>query len=326
MSEGAAYETPGSDKVREVWSENAGTWGGRGLHWLEHAAVQRRIKRLVTGDENLDFAAYFIEMYFADRMPVDRVLVLGCGPGEFERGLTQYGFAREYDAIDIADGAIEKAKKAAADLGLSNIHYRRADLNKIVLPAGHYDVIFGISSVHHISALEHLYEQVCRALKRDGYFYLEEYIGASQFQWPDRQVEYINTTLATLPEDLRRSLTNPAELKCPVARPTIEFMNNGDPSEAVRSAEIIPLLHKYFESVSVKGYGGGLLQMLMEDITANFREDDPEAKRWLDRIFKIEDDLIANGEVPHDFAVIVAQKPSGMGLVKAWYKRRFLNR
>ena len=311
----ATEEAAGSDKVREVWSDNAGTWGGRGLHWLEHAAVQRRIRCLVSGDENIDFASYFIKLYFADRMPVDRVLILGCGIGEFERGLTKHGFAREYDAIDIADGAIERATNAE-ELGLSQIHYRRADLNKIVLPANHYDVIFGISSVHHIVALENLYDQVYRALKPGGYFYMEEYVGASQFQWPDKQLDCINETLAALPVELRRSITNPAEMKCPVGRPTIEFMNNGDPSEAVRSAEIIPLLRKYFEHVEFKGYGGGLLHMLMEDITGNFREDDPEAMQRLQQIFKIEDDLIASRPGADEFGLVIARKAKGMGLVK----------
>ncbi len=297
-------------QVNKIWSEQAGSWAGKGLHWLEHAAVQKRINTMVSGSTDLDRFQYFIHKYFPGKKPVQRVLTLGCGIGELERGLAQIGFASEYEAVDIAEGAISKAIQAAKEQNFAQIKYRVGDLNRLVLQADHYDVIFGVSSIHHVFSLESLFQEVRVGLKPGGYFFLDEYIGASQYQWPDEQVDAINRTLELLPAELRRSITRRAELKSSVARPTIEAMNEGDPSEAIRSAEIVPLLKKYFELLELRGYGGGLLQMLLDDITGNFREGDPSAEAWLLRLFEIEDELTTTGRLRHDFAVLIARKPT----------------
>jgi len=243
-------------------------------------------------------------------MPVNRVLTLGCGNGEFERNLAKLNYVREHDALDVAEGAIEKARRAAREEGYSHIQYRVADLNQVDLPKDRYDVIFGISSVHHVAGLEHLFAQVYSSLKPGGYFFLDEYVGASQYQWPDQQLGHINRVLEMLPQRFKFSLSRPGETKPPVARPTVEEMNAVDPSEAVRSSEIGPLLERYFEQVEFRGYGGGLLHMLLEDIAGNFAEDDSEALCWLQRIFSIEDSLLEQGELEHDFAVLIGRKPT----------------
>jgi SAM-dependent methyltransferase len=221
-------------------------------------------------------------------------------------------FVLRHEAVDIADGAIEKAVRAAQQDGLGHIQYRVADLNRIILLPNSYDIIFGISSIHHVSALEHLFHQVYQALKPGGYFFMDEYVGASQYQWPDRQLHYINEALRMLPAKFRLSISKPGEEKPFVWRPTVQEMNDGDPSEAVRSADILPLLKQVFGEVEFRGYGGSLLHMLLEDIAGNFREDDPEHLAWLQRLFDFEDELIATGKIPHDFAVLIVRKPTGI--------------
>lgn len=261
------------------------------------------------GSDGRDRFQYFIDKYFPDGTPVERVLTIGCGSGEFERGLAQYQFAREHDAFDIADGAIHKAVAAAREAGLTHIRYEVADLNRVSLERDRYDVVFGLSAIHHISALEYLFGQVRGSLKPGGFFLLDEFIGPSQFQWPDTQLEVANQVLAGLPEQFRRSLEPPGQIKTTVIRPTVESMNAGDPSEAIRSAEIVPLLKDYFEVIEFKGYGGSLLNLVMEGIAGNFVPGDPLATEWVERLSAIEDQLILEGRLAHDFAVIIARKP-----------------
>jgi len=306
---GKPADAEGLDRVREVWSEQAGTWSpDRGMHWVEHAAVRRRIDSKVAGNVRGDRFQYFMNKYVPTGRPLDRVLTLGCGGGEFERGLAQYNFARLHEAVDIAEGALERAKLAARELGLSHIKYDLGDLNRLTLERDAYDVIFGISSVHHVRALEHLFEQVRAGLKPGGYFFLDEFIGPSQFQWTDEQVRLVNEMLAGLPPAYRRRVSKPGRSKPPVVRPTIARMNAGDPSEAIRSAEIVPLLGRYFEIVEFKGYGGSLLHLLLEDIAGNFRPADPQSMRYLERLFEEEDRLIASGQLQHDFGVVIARR------------------
>jgi SAM-dependent methyltransferase len=296
-----------ANRVRAVWDGLAGQWAGGGTHWMEHPAVQARLRGMTGGPGGRDRFQYLLHRYFPEGASVDRVLSLGCGAGDFERGFAQYGFARAHDALDIAEGAIATARALAIAQGFDHIHYEAVDLNHARLPRRRYDVVFGLSTVHHIANLEHLFAEVQASLVPGGYFLLDEFVGPSQFQWPDAQLALANAALAMLPDHLRRSVGRPGESKAPVSRPTLEAMKAGDPSESIRSAEILGLLPDYFDVLEVRGAGGSLLHLVLEDIAGNFAPDVPAAAEWLETLFAMEDALIGDGRLAHDFAVIIAR-------------------
>ena len=78
-----------------------------------------------------------------------------------------------------------------------------------------------------------------------------------------------------------------------------------DPSEAVRSAEIVPTLQRYFEIVESKPLGGTILQFLLADIAGCFQQG-AVSQQLLEMLFNIEDTLIGAGYLDSDFAYIVA--------------------
>jgi len=294
------------EKVKHTWG--AGTiWGGKDvLHWLQHPAVQARINFKVSGRPNVNRFEYFLNEYLAGKMPVSRALTLGCGVGELERGLCQYNFARRHEGVDISDEAIRSAVEHAA--GLPQIEYRCENLDALVLTPDSYDVIFGVSSIHHVQALEHLFSQVQRALKPGAYFFLDEYIGPTRFQWTDEQLRVMNEQLRLLPKNLRRSVTGRREFKHTIERKSLEEILLADPSEAIRSAEIVPLLSRFFKVIEIKGYGGSVIHELLYDIAGNFSEENPGSLDHLQTLFRVEDEMIAGGRLQHDFAVIIAQR------------------
>jgi O-antigen biosynthesis protein len=296
-------------RVKNVWGNGAAarTWrSAEPIHWTQHPKVQERLNLLVSGERSRNRFNYFMDRYLQGRMPVERALTLGCGHGELERGLSLYGFSSRHEGMDISDGAVAEAARLAKEARLNNLVYSVGDLNCVQLPKECYDVIFGIGSVHHVSALEHLFEQVSRSLKPKGYFFLDEYIGPSQFQWPDEQLAAINAQIAVLPERFKPCINRPKTLKGPVARVSIREINSFDPSEAIRSSEILPLVSKFFDVVDVKGCGGSLLHLLLDEIAGNFDENDSYAMNYLQDLFDLEDRLIANGTLKHDFAIIIA--------------------
>ncbi len=295
-----------SARTAEHWGKHADAWyQGGAMHWTELEAVQRRINRRVSGDPLVDPYQYVLARYFAGRLPLERALTLGCGTGELERGLVQYGFCSRHDAFDIAEESILKARDAARRAGLEHLRYEVADVNRIELPAQTYDCVWGVHSIHHLAALEHVFGQVRRALKPGVYFVLNEFVGPTRFQWTDRQLEVINGLLRTLPAHLRVRCGTAQTLKSEVTRPTIAEMKRIDPSEAIRSAEIRPLFPRYFEVVEVKGYGGTVLHMLLHEIAGNFQNADPATSAILEAICDLEEALVALGDLPHDFAMIV---------------------
>ncbi len=259
------------ERVKRLWGEQAGTWAvGRGRHWLEHPKVQERINLKITGRPNLNRYHQFVFEDLGGRVPVGRALTVGCGAGDLERGLAKLcNFCVRHDALDVSDAAVEKARKLAGQAAYTHIRYWVSDLNSVQLEKQAYDVVFGISSVHHVAKLELLYGQISRALKPRGCFYMDEFIGPSQFQWSDQQLDAVNRMLERIPERLRvRQSTGTVKER--VMRPSIAEMNADDPSEAIRSEEIVPLLAERFPDFLLRGYGGNILHLLLEDIAGNF--------------------------------------------------------
>jgi SAM-dependent methyltransferase len=300
-----------ASKVKELWGSTEGSWRkSQWLRWLQHPKVQERINLILTGNAHKDRFQYFIEHYYRGhgRKSVKRALTLGCGHGEFERGLARYEFAESHEAVDLADGAIAEAQRRSKAAGLDHLQYRVADLNTLTLPRCTYDIVFGISSIHHVANLEHLFLQIELSLKPGGFFVLDEYIGPSKFQWPDEQLAAINSELAKLPTELKRALSNPSVIKGEVGRPTLQQMDAVDPSEAIRSADIMKLLPWYFDVIEMKGYGGTLLHMLLDEIAGHFVPEDPETMKYLNGFFDLEDRMIASGKFQHDFAMIIARR------------------
>jgi SAM-dependent methyltransferase len=295
------------ERVKHAWG--AGTiWAGGDIqHWLQHPAVQERINYKVSGAPGVNRFEYFLDRYLKGRMPIERALTLGSGVGELERGLAKYNFAGNHEGVDLSEDAIRAAMEKAGEAGLAHLRYRAANLNTIALEPSAYDVIFGVSSVHHVQSLEHLFEQVRLALKPEGYFFLDEYVGPSRFQWTEQQLRLMNEQLRILPKDLRRSIGDDRKYKERIVRKSIDEILLADPSEAIRSAEILPLLPRYFDVIEVRGYGGSLLHELLYDIAGNFHKDNPGSLERLGKLFELEDDLIAQGALGHDFAVIVAR-------------------
>ncbi|MBQ0983591.1 class I SAM-dependent methyltransferase [Streptomyces sp. F63] len=76
-------------------------------------------------------------------------LDVGCGTGRFARRLAARGIA--VDAVDPAAEVIEAARaRPGHGDGRPEPRFRRADITRAPLPAGHYDVISCLASIHHV--------------------------------------------------------------------------------------------------------------------------------------------------------------------------------
>lgn len=296
--------------VQDHWSEKAKN-PPKHFSWTDAPTVRRWVRRAVSGDPSVGWAEYAARKHvMCEGQGVAEGLVLGCGNGQLERDLRNLGAVLHIDAYDIAPGAVEEAKRLAAAGRVTGITYHVADLNHAELPAAKYDVAFCPSSAHHIDRLEHLFAQVQRALKPGGHFVLMEYVGPSQFQAAPAVVGVINELLSVLPPELRRR-SHTGEVKSSFEPPTREFMNAVDPSEAIRSDELLPLLRQHFELVEVKPYGGTINHMLLQGIVDNFDESTPEGRGLLGLLMYFEELLIREGVLAADFAFIVARnRPS----------------
>lgn len=337
----------------------------QGLSWWEAgSAIHEHINSKISGDPEVDWIEHAINTHFADRLPLDRCLVPGCGVGSLERRLASEGVFKQCDAADLSRKSIESARSLAAEQGFDSIHYFVADMNKLSLVDDTYDAIWISAAMHHFEALEAISAQMQRALKQDGLLILYEYVGPNRFQFPARQKEIANLCLQLLPQRYRTYSVQPKTLPTKLSdrktgirwltRKVIDKLQDGtllstsqrylqlrlaaaksekpgkaainfpseravisdDPSEAIRSADIMRVLPNYFEIIEHREWGGNIVQFLLHGIAGNFRDEDECSQDLVRMLLNIEDTLIKCGEFRSDFTYIVARpKKSPKGLI-----------
>lgn len=297
-----------------VWGDPA-TWVAHGLQWTHLQAVSDSMHVQVTGDAAITpLQWFFSEVAAHQRLPLGRVLVLGCGQGHVERQVAHNGWAREIVAIDLSAKVLELARASAQAAGAS-VQYLQADMN--CLPVGQpgfapgsFDAVLGVSSVHHCAELEQLYASVLALLTPAGWFYLDEYVGPDRFQYPDHQVRFMNQLLDLLPEPLRTTFDG--QVKGNLWRPSVQEVIAVDPSEAVRSSELLPLLDRYFQVLERRPYGGAMLRVVLADIAQNFQ--DAAAEPYLHSLMQAEEELFQAGRLQRDLACVIARAPTAASL------------
>jgi SAM-dependent methyltransferase len=311
VHEDAVHEDP-KETTAKHWSENmAGSDAfSPQVYWLAVPAVQSRFRQLACrGTDYSAWVEYCVGNFMNSDGPVSNMLSIGCGSGALERDLLRLNAFHHCDAIDIAPVAIETARREADALGARSIKYRVEDVEKTDLPAGRYDAVWFNGSLHHIRELELVCERVRRSLKPNGWLFFNEYVGANHFAFGPQQVEAITHAFALIPERYRVSFVagsfGQVQHRVPLPDP-VEVVRT-DPSEAVRSQDILKVVEDYFDIQTINACGGSLLQFLLHGIAGNFRQEDPDSMRILQMLFDIEDGLIESRVLKSDFVVVAAR-------------------
>lgn len=285
--------------------------------------VRAYLNRRVSGDPEEDWLSHTWGRWV--RGEGLRVLVLGCGEGWLERSIGGRRDIAFIDACDVAEEAVERARRLAREAGLERIRYHVVDLNVDPLPSPAYDVIIAHSVLHHVEHLDHCYGALQKALPPHGVLILNEYVGPSRFQFSDAQMEVINRLMSRLPETLRRSAATDGTYGAK-AVPTVEEMIATDPSEAVRSDELVARTRRDFSVVEEVACGGTVLHHMLYDIVQNFDPAEPLDNRLLAFLCWTEETLVDEGLLPSDFVVMVARSGSGGAPTSSAPRPRALSR
>lgn len=306
-----SIDTDLADQLDLTWGDPE-AWSAEGWHWTHLDEVLANINRKVTGDAALSPLAWFFRTVSAEQaLPLRRILVLGCGGGMLEREIVQAGWASEIVAIDLSSRVLAVAQAQAQAVGLTSIQYFQADMNGLPVgqppfAPGSFDAVIGVASVHHCANLEQLYRDILCLLSPAGWFFMNEYVGPDQFQWPDSQVRHLNRIADLLPDQLMTM--QDGRCKKNFRRPTVEEVIAVDPSEAVRSSELLPLLAHYFSLPVLRPYGGSLLHMLLAGVAQNFVGE--QAAPYLRSVIAAENELCRIGQLADDFACVIARAPT----------------
>lgn len=186
-----------------------------------------------------------------------KVLDLGCGAGWLSLELARRGL--HVEGVDLSEEGVRVAQTYAdannATEGFGSATYRVADLNRIEIEPGTYDVIIAHAALHHVLELDRLFQQVVQGLKPGGQF-----LSLDDVAHVPRRVQAITAIFYLLvPNEIsfwQRSkrvyqrVTQKLHLYRAEELP--KEMSEVSPFEAVQGLEIIPLVRKYFAVESLE--------------------------------------------------------------------------
>ena len=293
------------------WNDGKFTGGLHGMVWTHSATVRRYLHYLVSGTPECDWATWVRHHHLPEK--VDRILVLGAGSGWLERALATKPGVGSVAACDFAAATVAAAEKTARDEGLADrIRYEVCNLEVEALPEGQFDAVFANDVLHHITDLEGLYGRIRGALVPGGKLLFNEYVGPNRFQYTDDRMALINRYFRLIPDHLR---FNPywGGLFWNRWRTDAGKLIEDDPTEAVRSEDVLPVAKKFFETEKEYSYGGGLLNPLLYEIVGNFDEDKPYDAYLLKVLCEAEDRLTRSGAIQPDFVIYVGRAAGATG-------------
>jgi SAM-dependent methyltransferase len=275
-------------KSTSFWDQHAAVPAAHGA-WMADPVIRDYINSAFDDLWPFDWFETFMP---GKRFP--RALSIGCGSGALERDVVLRNLCDRIDAFDGSMASLAEARAAAKAAGQEGrIRYFAADFNAPVLPPKTYDAIFIHQALHHVAKLEKLLSVAARALKPGGILYLDEYVGPSRTDWNDALMAHIREWHARLDPAVR--------VRDEMTLPVLEE----DPSEAIRSGEILSQLKVGYDVETFRGYGGNVLTLAYNEIRWERAPADllPSLIEW--------DREVARREIPF-CAVIVARPKRGL--------------
>ena len=100
---------------------------------------------------------------------------LGSGRGtDVLRLSEEVGESGKVFGIDISDGMLDKARLTAQKLGVTNVEFLQAELEKLPLSDASVDLIISNCTINHASDKQKVWYEIARVLKKGGRFVVSD--------------------------------------------------------------------------------------------------------------------------------------------------------
>ena len=256
-------------------------------YWNDLELVRKYKDNLATGNENTHWISDILNR-FKEYLPFGNVLIVGCGNGWLERQLYDLGIGKHFDAFDMSEKYINEAKELKQS---RPIDYFLDDINSMSkIEDNKYDAVFNFAVLHHAMNIEYALKKLASCLKNNGLMFNEEYVGPARNQYSDDHVNIMLEIMSDLPKKFR---TKAKFLRPPLANFRVE------PSEAIHSDLILPLIPKYFDIVYQKNLNGGVAYQILHNNIDEFNDtSNSESVKWLEYLLQCDLQFTENGKVP----------------------------
>ena len=285
---------------------------GRNTRWWMHPAILRHINTLVCGSP-VDGPWAGLERRMrtlADEGNFPRGLSVGCGCAPKELHLLQEGIVGHFDLFEISPERAALAKASAVQRGIAaRANFQECDAFAQDLD-DQYDLVYWNNSLHHMFDVRRVLLWSRERLRPGGWLVMDDFVGATRFQWPEAQLEIASKVRRSLPKRLLRDPAHP-QYFCPtdMTRPSLASMLATDPSEAADSENILPVLRQEFPDAQIILTGGVVYHLALNDVIANF--DDIEDADRLQALLEYDAALAAQGQTQYACAFASKQVEAG---------------
>ncbi len=233
--------------------------------------VRAAINRRITGDPELGPETYFARRH-GPSIVAPHALSLRASDAKLELALVEAGSCERLTGLDDEQARVDFAAGRVPEPLRDRIAFRLGTLDRWEPPEP-LGAVVSRSFLHLRTDLEIVLDRLAAILAPGGLLFVEDFVGPSQFQWTDAQLEAINRLLARLPPELLTDLSSEdGEPKLRVERPSLARRIAAGSQEAIRSEEILPALDARFERVEVCPYGGAIFHQLFSRIMGNFSD------------------------------------------------------
>lgn len=295
------------DQYREV--ENIHALPGIFLYWAGRHLREPLAELFGTADPQQIFVNTFRECAGCATRP--EFLSIGSGDCSLEveiaRRLRDTGMDFTIECAEISAVLLARGRAQAAARGVTEcLRFTAVDINSWQ-PRQKYAAVMAHHSLHHIVALEHVFDCVHDVLRPGGRFVVSDIIGRNGHRrWPEalRLVEMI---WETLPDSKKYN----HQLK----RLEREFVNwdcAQEGFEGVRAQDILPLLVERFDFEKFMAFGNLTDVFVDRSFGHNYDPDSPADRRFIDRLHEINELLLDLG-VLKPTMLIAAMTPKGAG-------------
>jgi SAM-dependent methyltransferase len=175
----------------------AEAWNGyEGRHWAEH---QARYDAVNSG---------FNDAVLAAVRPGDRILDIGCGNGQ----LTRFAARRSSDGhavgVDLSAPMLDRARASAAEEGVANVEFLRADAQAYPFPAAGFDVALSRFGVMFFADPVVAFGNLRSAVQTDGRLACLAWRGGGE---NDFMIAAERAAAAILPQGPKRAANGPGQ-------------------------------------------------------------------------------------------------------------------
>lgn len=286
-------------------SKKQATRGNLKLRWWQSPTVHRYISRLL--NKKTSIGGGIQKAVRRGLLPCQRAISVGCGTGQKEIDLLNKGLVQEFHLYELSEERINQGRDIAKQHGVEGrVTYYCEDAFESVTYLEQFDLVYWNNSLHHMFDVDAAIKWSRDVLKLGGTFYMDDFIGASRFQWSDEELALASKVRRCFEGTryLKSPLRKNANLRVDMVRPTVEGMIAADPSEAADSGRIIDCLGKHFPNIEITYTGGAVYNSALHDMLHNI---DEENEQHILNLLLLIDEMASKQGLNH-YAIAMCQK------------------